>query len=242
MDWKTRYAKICEKLGIDPQFDEDATKVLDAMVREPDLRELAQDIENKDVLIFGCGPSLEEDVRRIKKGQLHERSTLIAADGAVEALLKVDIVPLVNVTDLDGNIKSIIEANKLGAITVVHAHGDNVPLLVDTLPRLKGAVIGTTQTAPTEKIKNFGGFTDGDRAVFMAVHFRARKILLAGMDFGAKIGEYSGSYEKEKKLVKLKIGKELIEELASETDIPILNITSGGEELENIARISVESI
>ena len=44
--------------------------------------------------------------------------------------------------------------------------------------------IGTTQTNPFNKIQNFGGFTDGDRGVFLASHFDAKKIILFGMDFG----------------------------------------------------------
>ena len=36
--------------------------------------------------------------------------------------------------------------------------------------------IGTTQTTPFNKIQNFGGFTDGDRGVFLASHFEAKKL------------------------------------------------------------------
>ena len=41
------------------------------------------------------------------------------------------------------------------------------------------------------KVHNFGGFTDGDRCVFLANHFKAKKIILLGMDFGTRIGKYS---------------------------------------------------
>jgi Uncharacterized Rossmann fold enzyme len=36
--------------------------------------------------------------------------------------------------------------------------------------------IGTTQTNPFNKVQNFGGFTDGDRGVFLASYFKAKKL------------------------------------------------------------------
>ena len=52
-------------------------------------------------------------------------------------------------------------------------------------------VIGSTQTKSFGKMENFGGFTDGDRCVFLAEYFNAKKIVLIGMDFGREIGKYS---------------------------------------------------
>ena len=72
--------------------------------------------------------------------------------------------------------------------------------------------IGTTQTTPFNKIQNFGGFTDGDRGVFLANHFEAKKIILFGMDFGKRIGKFSNTKKSDRdtKLKKLKIGEELL--------------------------------
>ena len=72
--------------------------------------------------------------------------------------------------------------------------------------------IGTTQTTPFNKIQNFGGFTDGDRGVFLASHFEAKKIILFGMDFGKQIGKFSNTKKSDRdtKLKKLKIGEELL--------------------------------
>ena len=53
--------------------------------------------------------------------------------------------------------------------------------------------IGTTQTNPFNKVQNFGGFTDGDRGVFLASYFNAKKIILFGMDFGNQIGKFSNT-------------------------------------------------
>jgi uncharacterized Rossmann fold enzyme len=41
----------------------------------------------------------------------------------------------------------------------------------------------TTQTAPAERLHNFGGFTDGDRAAYLADHFGADSISLVAFNF-----------------------------------------------------------
>jgi len=66
---------------------------------------------------------------------------------------------------------------------VIHAHGDNGPAVEAWAPRFTGPVVGTTQAKPVGGLRNFGGFTDGDRAVLMAAHFGASKINLVGFDF-----------------------------------------------------------
>ena len=48
---------------------------------------------------------------------------------------------------------------------------------------LKGPVALTTQSYPRDIVYNFGGFTDGDRAVCFARHFGCRRILLPGFDY-----------------------------------------------------------
>ena len=79
--------------------------------------------------------------------------------------------------------------------------------------------IGTTQSKPFSKIQNFGGFTDGDRGVFLANHYGAKKIILFGMDFGDKIGKFSNTKKSERKtkLMKLKRGELLLEWLSTIT-------------------------
>ena len=82
--------------------------------------------------------------------------------------------------------------------------------------KLRGAIrftkfqnkIGTTQTDKFGKLENFGGFTDGDRCVFLAETFKPKKIILFGMDFGNKIGKYSKKkvIDKKTKLKKLEYG------------------------------------
>jgi uncharacterized Rossmann fold enzyme len=72
---------------------------------------------------------------------------------------------------------------------------------------------------PVKNVYNFGGFTDGDRSVFLAEEFGAKEIVLLGMDFGAHIGKYSKEAVKnvELKKKKLRAGKRLLEMLAKQS-------------------------
>ncbi|MFB5624707.1 MAG: 6-hydroxymethylpterin diphosphokinase MptE-like protein, partial [Nitrosopumilus sp.] len=103
------------------------------------------------------------------------------------------------------------------SIFVVHAHGDNIEKL--GLAKKFKNCIGTTQSTPFSKIENFGGFTDGDRSIFLASYFQAKKVVLFGMDFGEQIGKYSKTKKSERKikLMKLKRGKSLLEWLSTFT-------------------------
>jgi uncharacterized Rossmann fold enzyme len=106
----------------------------------------------------------------------------------------------------------------MGAVMVVHAHGDNIDLLKKLVPKFK-KLIATTQVMPLENVYNFGGFTDGDRCVFLAEEFGAKKIVLIGMDFGNSIGPYSKEKVENMELKKQKMhaGKRLLEMLAKQS-------------------------
>ena len=192
----------------------------------------------KDVIIFGAGPSIKSNIKEIKNLNLSDY-TLISADGATTALLEEGIVPDIIVTDLDGEMKDILCANHEGAFMVVHAHGNNMEKVRKFVPNLN-RVLGTTQSTPLDNVYNFGGFTDGDRALFLAVELGAEYIILAGMDFGKIVTKYSrpdmteskGKADKIKEL-KLKCAKKLVEWIAENEDVTILNI-SHGEKLKGI--------
>jgi uncharacterized Rossmann fold enzyme len=115
---------------------------------------------------------------------------LVAADGATTALIEQKLVPDIVATDLDGNIDDILLANIRGANIVIHAHGDNIDRIA-SLSSFFNNVLGTTQAQPVGNLYNFGGFTDGDRAIFLAVALGASEITLAGMDFGDIVTRYS---------------------------------------------------
>jgi len=207
-DWKEVYTQICIDLEIDTAKDEAASDLLDGLIHvyQRNLvgpETLKKLIKNKKVYVFGAAPSLESDIE--KHRSLFKNETLIAADGATSALLKYDILPSIIVTDFDGVISDQLTANEKHSILVIHAHGDNTDVIQRTIPRIKGPYCGTIQTDPSshDYVHNFGGFTDGDRAVFLADYFHAKKIILCGFDCEDKPGAYSfqksGNETKKKK-------------------------------------------
>ena len=107
---------------------------------------------------------------------------MFAADAAAGVLDAHRICPDAVFTDLDGATDRLVEMNESGTIVVVHAHGDNMPLLDYWVPRFNGPVVGTTQSVPLPHVHNFGGFSDGDRAVFAADELGAAHITLIGFD------------------------------------------------------------
>ncbi len=232
--WRPWYDDIAQRLGLNQEADHRAAEGLNALLPRPNIESLNNIIRGRDCIVFGAGPSLDEDLAGLERTGYLDK-VLIAADGATSAVLKYrnpDIVA----TDLDGAIEDQLEAWRRGAWLVIHAHGDNIAQVRVILPKLKERVIGTTQVEPFSKLFNFGGFTDGDRAAFMAHELGASKIYLAGMDLGTKIGRHSGDKDRERKLIKLKICGELLAWLAGELGARVINLTSHGEPIPNVPK------
>jgi uncharacterized Rossmann fold enzyme len=129
-------------------------------------------------MIVGNAPTLKEELENLREKNI----PFVAADGATAVLLEEGIVPEIVVTDLDGPFDAILEANQMGAIATVHAHGDNIDALKRCVPQLR-MILGTVQCRPPQGLYNFGGFTDGDRCVFLAKELGAASIKLLGFDF-----------------------------------------------------------
>jgi 2-amino-4-hydroxy-6-hydroxymethyldihydropteridine diphosphokinase len=218
IEWFPYYQEIREQFGYSTEKDQEAAKVLSHMTRRKalDLKVLRKKIRGKKVMVIGAGVNLEASIPYIKRNR---NFTKIVANGAVQAVLEHRIKPDVVVTDLDGDQVSLKKADMLGAIMVVHAHGDNISLMTKLVPKLKH-VIGSTQVMPTNNVYNFGGFTDGDRSVFLAEELGASQIILVGMDLGNKIGKYyskSTKQDSELKRAKMKVAKKLLAMLAVRT-------------------------
>lgn len=164
--------------------DEEAARLLQDLLRgrEQRLPVARERICGRDVAVCGNAPWLGLELDGLECVKCREKITIIAADGATAALLNRGIVPDVIVTDLDGPFEAILLANLRGAVAVVHAHGDNLDALRRCVPQLKD-VVGTVQCRPPEGLYNFGGFTDGDRCVFLAKDLGAASIKLVGFDF-----------------------------------------------------------
>ena len=214
--WETRYNEIINEFGYSKKKDAQSTRLLDSLLpKKTRITELKDLIENKPIFIIGAGPSLLSCIPVLKK---YKKITKIVADGAVRALLENDLKTDIVVTDLDGDINSLKRIGRTNTIMIVHAHGDNLENLY--LAKSFKKCIGTTQTKQFGNIHNFGGFTDGDRCVFLASHFRAKKIILFGMDFGTKIGSFSKTrvINKSIKRRKLRRGQKLLEWLSQKSE------------------------
>lgn len=216
--WEKFYKQILKDFNFSIDKDLEAAVLLNDLISKKNLFsiiELEKMIKGKEVFVFGSGPSLEQTIE--DKFLIFDEKLKIAADGATSALLRKKILPDIIVTDLDGMIPDQIIANMDGSIVIVHCHGDNIKNLKKYVPKFNENIMGTTQTNPWfyKYLHNFGGFTDGDRAVFLADHFGAKKINLIGFDFDGEIGKYSypDKKDKEQKIKKLKWAKNLIDEL-----------------------------
>lgn len=208
--WEPFYLKILDEFGYDRSKDEHSARILDkALMGErigPD--RLRAILGGKAVSVAGNARILEDELGSVT-------GVLVAADEATNVVAKKGLSPTIIVTDLDGDIEGQVKANARGAITVIHAHGDNIEAVKKWVPRFKGPVMGTTQSRPFGKMHNFGGFTDGDRAVLLAHHFGSSSIKLLGFDFENPSPKDSNPDVKRRKLV---WARRLIEEIGVNTD------------------------
>ncbi|HZD42910.1 MAG TPA: 6-hydroxymethylpterin diphosphokinase MptE-like protein, partial [Methanomicrobiales archaeon] len=140
-----------------------------------DLSLLAKRTDGKIVTVCGNAPCLADELDRIE-------GVVFAADAAALVLEKRGILPDAVFTDLDGATDAFLSMNREGTIMVVHAHGDNIPLLRYWVPKFPGPLVATTQSRPLSHVYNFGGFTDGDRAVYAAHALGAREVRIIGFD------------------------------------------------------------
>jgi len=210
--WEKKYSEILKKFHYSRRKDVKSAKILNSILKTKfPLKKLHGKIKNQTVFVIGAGSSLTQSITLLKK---YKNITKIVADGATKALIENKIKSDIVVTDLDGEQESLKKASRENAIMIVHAHGDNMDKL--HLATDFKYCIGTSEGKPFGNIYNFGGFTDGDRCVFLAKHFGAKKIILFGMDFGTKIGKYSKEKisDRATKIRKLRWGKDLLEWLA----------------------------
>ena len=231
--WEKRYFSILKELNYTEKKDKESAAILDSILKKTDTIEKVREIiQGKTVFVIGSGPSLSIAIPKLKK---LKKSIKIAADSSLKPLIDNGIIPDIIVTDLDGNEDTIKKISKTKSIFVIHAHGDNIEKL-QMVKKMKNC-IGTTQTNPFNKIQNFGGFTDGDRGVFLASHFDAKKIILFGMDFGNQVGKFSNTKrsDREIKLKKLEIGKDLLIWLSTITKSELFTTSKPIEGFKKIA-------
>ena len=238
--WKTRYSDILKQFKYSEKKDKQSAVILDSILKKSNIeRKILGLIKGKTVFVIGSGPSLSTAIPKLKN---FKKSIKIVADSAVKPLVENMIMPDIVVTDLDGDENILKNISKTKSIFVVHAHGDNVEKL-EFIKNFKNC-IGTTQTKPFGKIQNFGGFTDGDRSVFLASYFGAKKIILFGMDFGDRIGKFSNTKKSERKIkiMKLKRGRLLLEWLSEFTNSELFTTSKPIKGFKKISFKDLDSI
>lgn len=199
-DWERFYVRVLDDMGYSRRDDRHAAELLAELVAADPVDRLRKLLSDEDVVVAGAAPCLEEEV-----SDLGSDAVVFAADSAVPRLLDAGVQPDAVSTDLDGAPDDTVELSEEGVLAAVHAHGDNVESLRTWLPEFEDrAVVPTCQCRPPEGVHCFGGFTDGDRAAYIADHLGAGSIDLVGFDFEEAEGE---------KRRKLDWAKELLEVL-----------------------------
>jgi len=255
-EFKEYYFKIINDFKFDYQEDCKARDYLsEIFIKKSDNWDLEnvikslhrQIISKPEIIIYGCGPSLEETVDTIlkKKGRLYfNRFINLAADGASVLLRKRHIKINAIFTDLDGITKR--EFNYAN-FNIIHAHGDNIDKLIQfekNILRFQN-IIGTTQVEPLENVLNPGGFTDGDRILYF-IHKLIKplqKLYFIGMDFDNIIGKYSKLNLKKnlegtkRKIKKLRYGIELLEWIKTriKNEVYVVNSNIFSDKFNNIS-------
>ena len=245
IEFRAWYRKIVNDFNFDFQKDREARDLLSRILEkktysynlEEVLHSFKENIQKKEhIIVYGCGPSLEESVDFILKNlgkNFFNNCVNLAADGAAR-LLNERIIPIDGIiTDLDGITKRDFFKAKF---VIVHAHGDNIIFL----EHFKNAIInftnliGTTQAESTYNLINPGGFTDGDRilALIVSLLLPQHELYLIGMDFDDIVGNYSKPNREKNyladpiKLKKLQYALQIIEWLIPKVKIPMYLINT----------------
>ena len=213
-EWEPYYQRILKAFHYSRSEDEESARILDDLLFSPRFQPhvIAEIIHGQTVYIFGAHDSIEQDITEIQERAIH--GVFIAADGACSAMREQGLRPHLIVTDLDGKSEDLLFWNRKGVPMIIHAHGDNQNRIRNLASSFTQAM-ATTQAQPHGDLHNYGGFTDGDRCVFLADHFAATRIVLCGFDY-TEVGKYSFSTSSETKLKKLRWAQRLISEFEIE--------------------------
>jgi uncharacterized Rossmann fold enzyme len=200
IDWQPTYTQILDEFGWTEAADGAAARQLHPLVPRGAWNHVGTELKNRPrATVVGCDAALDD----LKASQIPP-GVVVAADGATTRLRELGVIPRVVVTDLDGDPEALLWAAEQGSSIIVHAHGDNT----EQLPRVSGLgplVAGTCQCNPEglAPLRNYGGFTDGDRAVLLCEAFRVKAIDLMCFDTTAPTSRYSHQFESKRKSAKL---------------------------------------
>lgn len=179
-EWEPVYEKILDAFGYDRTADERARDLLAAVFADTSVADLGcLDFSGKTVAIAAPAATLEDELTLVR-----DADAVVAVSAAGTHLRNAGIDIDCLVTDLDKEPATARRLSKAGIPVAVHAHGDNIATLEDVVPSFTSeAVIPTTQARPVAPLVNVGGFTDGDRAAFLADAVGAERLVFPGWDF-----------------------------------------------------------
>lgn len=177
-EWAPVYRAIRADFGYSIEDDRRARDRL-ATLLEGTTHGSLPDWTGQPVAVAGAGPSLDRE-----RAIADRAAVVVAASDAAARLESAGVAVDFMVSDLDKVPRTVVQRTHSGRPVAIHAHGDNCDLLERWIPECDPEfVVPTTQAEPTETVANFGGFTDGDRAAFLADHCGASGLLLVGWDF-----------------------------------------------------------
>lgn len=178
--WEPMYETIIADFGFERGADEQSRDRLEQLCGSQFLRrEELPSAEGQTIAIAGGAKTLREEIDRIEGVDL-----VFSASTATEILREFGHEPALHITDLDKDEELTVDRSHRGQPVILHAHGDNRGQLETYVPQMNmTAVLPTTQSKPTAVVKNFGGFTDGDRAAFLAHALGAEHIEYCGWNF-----------------------------------------------------------
>jgi uncharacterized Rossmann fold enzyme len=175
--WSKCYRAILADFGYDAGGDKMAREELVEIVSLFDRSRV--DFSGQTVAIAGGAPTLPDEL-----AQVSTADSVVAVSVAADVCLAADIDISMMVTDLDKNPETARALTHDGVPVAAHAHGDNRNLIRTVVPSFDlSHTLGTTQAEPRGPVENFGGFTDGDRAAFIADAFGAETLVFPGWDF-----------------------------------------------------------
>ena len=194
---------FCEESGV-PGWTESGRRDCLARIRAA--------LFDAHLTVLGAAAEPEDVVIAVERGH-----AIVAADGAIGVLTELDdpirevawthVVCVVS--DADGDSAHLALAAARGIPFLLHGHGDNQAAwrgLLEQSDTAPANLVLTHQTpSEIDGMYNPGGFTDGDRAVCiaLAMGIAPDRIHLAGFRTD-RIGRWTGSTAPERKLRKLR--------------------------------------
>jgi uncharacterized Rossmann fold enzyme len=178
---------------------------------------LQEKLISRPITVLGAAAEVED-----VQAAIQEEHDLIAADGAVGVLTETEAPEVAwdalqcVVSDADGDPSHLRIAAERRIPFILHAHGDNISQwtsFLEVLNENNTPLILTHQTPESILgMHNPGGFTDGDRAVCMALSLNATPDQLTLRGFRTDIiGRWTGATVPERKMRKLEWMKRVLD-------------------------------